>query len=357
MVSVTSDVLRAHARSWSSVACDVLETPYPYDAGHQSLDRWDVDSTPHVLHPAFHGCFDWHSSVHMQWSLVRLLTLVPGAVDPRVLPILNRRLTPEAIEVEVAYLRARPTYERPYGWAWLVALMHATRLCPVPEATAWSQALRPLFHEVGGLTSDWLGRQALPARHGLQGNSAFAMAVFMESFDGLGHQDLTRAIRSKALSWYSGDEDMDTRFEPSGTDVFSPSLTEAELMRRVLPANQFRDWLAAFLPGLGTDRHLHLLDVPAIQDDGDGPLTHLSGLALSRAWQLRSLASTQPPGQPSGELMRAGAARQAEAVLPRVTGGTFMSTHWLISFAILAELGGFTTPDRRPDRPPGRAAS
>ncbi|MBB5159812.1 DUF2891 family protein [Saccharopolyspora phatthalungensis] len=329
-------MIAEYTRAWSAIACEVLTRPYPYEAAHRSLDASDVAVTPDVLHPAFHGSFDWHSSVHMQWSLIRLLTLHPKAVDPLAVPLLNQRLAPDAIAAEVAYLRARPAFERPYGWAWATALMCAARDCPVPEARTWSSALEPLTETIADLTSAWLRRQALPARHGLQGNSAFALAIFLESFIRLGYSDLADDIRFKALEWFGSDTAIDTRFEPSGTDVFSPSLAEAELMRRVLAADDFRTWLEAFLPGLGEDRHLHLLDVPPVDDSGDGPLTHLSGLALSRAWQLRSLASCWPSDSLTGARLRAGAERQVAAVLPLLTGGDFMSTHWLVTFGILA---------------------
>lgn len=323
------------AASWAATACEALDRAYPYAAAHETLDASDVGFTPQVLHPAFHGSFDWHSSVHMQWSLVRLLTSAGEVVTPRATALLSERLQRGAIEEERRYVVARPTYERPYGWAWVTALAAAIADCPVPEAAAWSATLDPLVDAVAELTTAWLQRQRLPVRHGLQGSSAFALALFHESFTRLGHPDLARTVSDRAVTWYGGDTDYDTRFEPSATDVFSPALTEADLMRRVLAPGDFSDWLRAFLPGLGVDRHRHLLDVPPIAD-GDGPLTHLSGLALSRAWQLQSLASTYPPDSPARRNLRAGSARQIEAVLPLITGGDFMSTHWLVSFGILA---------------------
>ena len=143
------------------------------------------------------------------------------------------------------------------------------------------------------------------------------------------------AIRGRAIEWFGKDTANDTRFEPSGTDFLSPALTEAELMRRVLPEDEYETWLTAFLPGLGTDAHQHLLEVPMTDDSGDGQLAHLSGLALSRAWQLRTIAPALPD---VADVLRAGADRQVEAVLPTVTEGDFMSTHWLVSFALLAAL-------------------
>lgn len=310
-----------YAAAWSAIACEVLETPYPYGAAHASRDPEDVDVTPEKLHPAFHGSYDWHSSAHMQWSLVQLLKLAP---DARSSELLNQRLTAEAIATEAAYLRERPSYERPYGWAWAAMLVAAGH-------ERWP--LLPLGDTIADLVLDWLPRQAYPVRHGAHLNTAFALSLLLEAYDDLGRGEVVDAIRRRAVDWFGGDTAYDTRFEPSGTDFLSPALSEAELMRRVLPAAEFTEWLRAFLPGLGTDNHQHLLEVPVTDDSGDGQLAHLSGLALSRAWQLRTIAPSLPD---VADVLRNGADRQVDAVLPTVTDGDFMSTHWLVSFALLA---------------------
>ncbi len=316
-----------YAAAWSAIACEVLETPYPYGAAHASRGPEDVDVTPEKLHPAFHGSYDWHSSAHMQWSLVRLLALAPDEAGTRPIEVLDQRLTTAAIATEAAYLRERPSYERPYGWAWAAMLVAATR------TTKWAEATAPLGDAIADLVLDWLPRQAYPVRHGAHLNSAFALSLLLEAYDDLGRGEVVGAIRSRAVDWFHDDTAYDTRFEPSGTDFLSPALSEAELMRRVLPAAEFTDWLHTFLPGLGTDKHQHLLEVPVTDDSGDGQLAHLSGLALSRAWQLRTIAPSLPD---VADVLRAGADRQIDAVLPTVTDGDFMSTHWLVSFALLA---------------------
>ena len=321
-----------YAAAWADIACTVLETPYPYSAAHASTGADDVDVTPDRLHPAFHGSYDWHSSAHMQWSLVRLLTLAPDQVGRRPIEVLDKRLTPSAIATEADYLRERPSYERPYGWGWAAMLVAAAR--KLPGATDWADALTPLGEVIADNVLGWLPRQAYPVRHGVHLNTAFGLARLLEAYDELGRADVVEAVRSRALEWFGDDTAYDTRFEPSGTDFLSPALSEAELMRRVLPATEFAAWLANFLPGLGKDAHQHLLEVPITDDSGDGQLAHLSGLALSRAWQLRTIAPALPE---VADVLRAGADRQVEATLPTVTGGDFMSTHWLVSFALLAD--------------------
>jgi hypothetical protein len=81
--------------------------------------------TPRELHPAFYGCFDWHSSVEMHWALIRLLRLVPEKFDQiPALAILDAHLTESALLQETKYMLARRSFERPYGWGWALTLAH-----------------------------------------------------------------------------------------------------------------------------------------------------------------------------------------------------------------------------------------
>lgn len=330
------------AVGWAQLALRVLATAFPYGAAHQSRSIVDVDVTPQRLHPAFHGCLDWHSSAHMQWSLVRLLTLAPveleaAGVADDVRAELSRRLTGANLTVESSYLSERPGFERPYGWAWAARLAAACVGCPDPAATSWAVATRPLADVIAGHVLSWLPRQAYPVRHGVHSNTAFALALLSEAFGILGRDDVVEAIRTRALHWFADDRDVQTSLEPSGSDFLSPTLSEADLMRRVLPAAEFTRWLADFLPGLGADRHARLLVTPIVQDRTDGQLVHLFGLALSRGWQLRELAAVVAPGATRTALGEA-ADRQIAFAQDEVSTGDFMSTHWLVSFALLAEL-------------------
>ena len=341
--------VKEHAAPWADIAVRVLRTPYPYATQHMSLSAEDVDVTPERLHPAFHGSLDWHSSAHMQWSLVRLLTLAPDALrsngtDAAARTLLDERLTPAGLRIEADYLRAHPSFERPYGWAWVAELAAATGGLSGEDASRWSAALAPVADAVGELVVAWLPRQVYPVRHGVHANTAFAMALLLEAYAALGREDVVEALRRRALEWFGSDVDYATRWEPSGSDFLSPALCEVELMRRVLPAADFDSWWRAFLPDLAEGGRPELLEVPEVVDRTDGHLVHLFGLALSRAWQLRALAATLPATDPGTERLRTAAVVQVAAVLPEVTAGDFMSTHWLVSFALLAETAGATSP-------------
>ena len=347
MTSATSHLAAGFVRT----ALTVLQTSYPYGAAHVSRHAGDTDVTPARLHPAFHGALDWHSSVHMQWSLVQLLRHERAALEvagllPAVVDLLDARLTSEHAAVEAAYLAERPSFERPYGWAWALQLAAATT-AGGPETAAWARALEPLTALLADRVVDWLGRQAHPVRHGVHSNSAFALSLVIDAGGDLGRPELVEAARSRALDWFGADTDADTRIEPSGTDFLSPALCTADLMSRVLDAEGYRRWLDDFLPGLGAGGHSSLLTVPQVLDATDGQFVHLWGLALSRCAHLRRLAAALPVDDPRRATLEESAAAQFAGALPAVTAGDFMATHWLVSFALLAlgPVGGPTPPD------------
>lgn len=332
-------------RSWVRVAARSLGTEYPYASHHVSRDTYDNDVTPRTLHPAFHGSFDWHSSVHLQWSLVRLLTIHRPALDAEqltgpVCDLLDARLTPAKIATEVTYLHDHHGFERPYGWAWAAMLGAETWRCLDRFADPWVEATSELVACIADLIMDFLPRLPHPVRHGLHGNTAFALSLMHHAFTVIGRADVVELINDYARKAYGGDTAAPLAYEPSGTDFLSPALSEAELMLRVL-GSDFPEWLDRFLPGLAAkpkpDPDLdRLLRPMPVEDTADGQLAHLTGLALSKSWQLSRLAASLPTEDPRHSRLVAAAIQLREPALPLVTEAHFASTHWLLSFAILA---------------------
>ncbi|KNY04025.1 DUF2891 family protein [Microbacterium sp. GCS4] len=322
------------AARYATTCARALRTTYPYEAGHRSLSDADCDVTPERLHPAFHGSFDWHSSVHMQWSLVTLMGTHPDSAPEGAQQLLDDRLRPGAIRAEIAYLRRRKTWERPYGWAWALTLATQILASTTPAAAQWTPAARLLADAVVELAGEWLQSAPRVIRHGLHQNSAFSLALLHDAADAGGYTHLLSAIRDTASGWYSTDTDLDVRFEPSGSDIFSPALSEAALLARLLDTSAYREWFERLLPGFGRSPH-PLLTPPVVEDTDDGSATHWSGLALSRAAQLDIIASRLDDERT--ERLRASASHHRAAAAGVINDGDFMSTHWLVSFALLAD--------------------
>jgi hypothetical protein len=321
------------AARYADIAVRNIGTEFPH-ATQQVVRGPDETSRPRELHPAFHGAYDWHSCVHMHWLLVRLLSEVPASLDLSVVrDTLDATLTVDAIEAEAEHLRANPGFERPYGWAWAVALAAACSRCPDPAAQAWSAALGPLTDAVEDLTLTWLDRVVAPVRYGVHANTAFGLALLHENGAALGRDRLAATIAKRAVEWFGADGGYPAGWEPSGQDFLSPALAEADLMRRVLPAEEFPGWLTAFLPNLGDPA----LFTPAeVRDATDGYQAHLYGLNLSRAWHFRLLANALPADDPRTSALRETAEQHLNASLPHVSGKGFVSDHWLATYAFLA---------------------
>ncbi|MFE0179938.1 DUF2891 domain-containing protein [Streptomyces olivaceus] len=328
--------LSAHAAPFARLALANITREYPNFPAHL-ITSPDERLAPRSLHPAFYGAYDWHSSVHMHWLLVRLLRRhggTPALPDTEAaVAALDRHLTPDNLATEAAYLRARPSFERPYGWAWLLALAAECRALPGAEGARWADALKEAVDAVDGLLADWLPRATYPVRHGNHPNSAFALGLALDS-GGLS-AGTERAVRERLLTWFADDHDAPAHWEPSGQDFLSPALTEADAVRRVLAPERFAAWLDRFLPGLGAGEPCPLLEVPVVSDHADPQIGHLLGLALSRAAALRSLAGALPDG-PVRDRLDAAAEAHLAAGMPAVEGGDFTTDHWLATFAALA---------------------
>jgi len=59
------------ANKLANLPLHCINTEYPNRLS-QTLGGDEDLKSPTTLHPAFYGCFDWHSSVHGHWSLVSL---------------------------------------------------------------------------------------------------------------------------------------------------------------------------------------------------------------------------------------------------------------------------------------------
>lgn len=322
------------AQKLAATALASVRREYPFHLSHLLRGSADV-LPPETLHPAFHGCYDWHSCVHMHWSLLRLWqgrAALHGEIEQQ----LDERLTPAHIGGEVAYFEApgRASYERPYGWAWLLKLHRALLLAAQADvrAAGWRDAVAPLAHLLATRCVDFLGRSQLPVRAGTHGNSAFALRFALQWAETAQHPALRAAIHDAARRWFGSDHRYPADYETGGDDFVSGGLAEAVLMQRVLDGCDWSDWWEAFAP---REQALSRWLVPvAVSDARDAKIVHLHGLNLSRAWCWRSLAPHLP------EILRDAADKAIAAhlavSLPAATSGDYVGTHWLASFALLA---------------------
>jgi hypothetical protein len=332
-MSLDRDLAHALPLALARIALGHVEREYPHKLDHVMEGPQDV-LEPHVLHPIFHGSFDWHSCVHGYWTLARVLRLHPDIPEAGTIRALfGRAFTPAKVEGERAYLD-RPSsraFERPYGWAWLLKLQ--AELLANNEAS-WAATLEPLARAFAKRLQAHLPLSDYPVRAGTHASSAFALRLAADYAEATSDTPLLGDLRAKARAWYGADRDAQA-WEPSGEDFLSPVLMEAACMARLLPPAEFGPWFDGFLPRLGQGLPETLFAPARVSDRSDGKIAHLDGLNLSRAWCWRELATALPDGDPRGALASAAADRHLVAALPHLEGD-YMGEHWLASFALLA---------------------
>src|SRR5512133_2915942 len=87
------------AARFAALALDCVHKEYPNKIAHVLNGDQDVQP-PRQLTPAFYGCYDWHSSVHGHWLLVRLARTYPTApFAAKARAAVAQSLTPEHIAV------------------------------------------------------------------------------------------------------------------------------------------------------------------------------------------------------------------------------------------------------------------
>lgn len=325
-----------------------IHREYPNKLDHVMGGDADVRS-PRDLHPAFFGCYDWHSAVHGHWLLARVLRAAPELPErERIITALAANLTPSNIAAEIRYL-ARPlarAFERTYGWAWALKLHEELTRAEDLRLRPCAAALAPLALAIADRYLDYLPRLSYPIRTGVHPNTAFGLWFALDWANHTAHADLRGLVLATSRRFFEHDTDYPTHLEPSGSDFFSPALIEAGLMSRVLPGPEFSRWFARFLPRAESTGPAAIFAPAPVSDRSDPQIVHLDGLNLCRAWCLRTIAAAMagetshfpPPEATRATLLNAADAHEA-ASLPFVTSGDYAGEHWLGTFALLAAGG------------------
>lgn len=323
----------SQARAIFDMPMHCLTVEYPNKLG-QSLGS-DADlKPPRELRPIFYGCYDWHSSVHGYWSIVKLMKEYPQLdVDGRVRTLLNEHLTAENAAIEKAFFEDVHNlgFERTYGWAWLMKLQEELITWEEADAQRWSEALQPLVNLLSNRLKEYLPKLVYPIRHGKHENSAFGLSLMIDYARAVKDFDLESVIVSHSNRLYNQDQSCDMAYEPSGSDFLSPCLEEAYLMAKVVHEDEYRKWLKDFMPTLFD--HDFQLEPAVVKDRSDGQLVHLDGLNYSRAACLYGISATVPE---LAHIRQIADAHMAYTLPNLSKEDDYMGSHWLATFALYA---------------------
>ncbi|MCX5542470.1 DUF2891 domain-containing protein [Paraburkholderia sp. CNPSo 3076] len=337
---MTTYLTAAHASKFASLALAHLTREYPNKLTH-SLDGPQDVQGPRALHPVFYGSYDWHSCVHGYWLVLHLLERFPGLAEgPQIVAVVDEHFTPEKMAGEMAYLTLAHNrgFERPYGWAWLLALAAQVEALvasmKLPQAARWQAALAPLTDWFVERFEEFLPKATYPLRVGTHFNTAFALTLAYDFAKATSRPALATLIEDTATRWHANDAGCQA-WEPGGDEFLSPALSVALLMSRVLRAQDFEPWFTRFLPNLAVQEPVTLFTPATVTDRSDGKIAHLDGLNLSRAWCQRSLARALPEGDARAAVLNEAAQLHLANALDHVAGD-YMGEHWLATFATLA---------------------
>lgn len=325
----TLNTAQAYKISQLPLRCMEIEFP---NKPSETLENEQQIASPQTLHPAFFGCFDWHSSVHGHWVLVKLLNDFPQLKNRNIIiQQLLKHLSKENIQQELNYFNRKQEYsfERTYGWAWLLKLAQELHLSKLKECKIMEQNLKPLTDLIAKRFTEFLPKLTEPVRAGTHNNTAFAMVLAYDYAKEMQHETLKKVIETQAKIFFAEDADCPINWEPSGTDFLSPCLEEVDLMRRILPEKKFLIWAHQFLPQM--EYNFFDLKTAKVSDKNDGHLVHLDGLNFSRAWIFYGLASQYP--KQYKHLIPLADKHLAQS-LPNITKGNYEGEHWLATFAL-----------------------
>ena len=322
----------AQANNLALLPLHCVDQEYPNKMGHVTASPAD-QLRPTLQHPAFYGCFDWHSAVHGHWSAVYLLKNFPEMDNAAaLLDKVKANITNEHIATEIAYLNTKDnkSFERTYGWAWLLKLQEELDTWQHRDAGALQSALRPLSDLIVERYMEYLPKLNYAIRVGEHSNTAFGLSFAYDYAQHSGNAAFQELIEDTAKKFYLQDADCPISWEPSGYDFLSPCLEEVDIMRKVLDEDEFTTWLVDFLPSL-QEQQLNV-EVAKVSDRTDGKLVHLDGLNLSRAWVLYGLSRDYEKYSYLQDL----ADEHLQATLPNLVADDYAGGHWLGSFALYA---------------------
>jgi hypothetical protein len=336
--STVSSLATATANEWAQLVLKGVDTEFPNKLALVYTSP-DQIKRPREHFPAFFGCFDWHSSVHGHWVLVRLLKQYPTIESaPRIRQVLNEHWTAENIQCEADFFARdeQKSFERMYGWAWFLRLVLELETWDDPDALRWREHLRPLEKVLVQRIDAYLPLLTFPIRTGEHPDTAFAFGQILDYARARQLAPLEQLVIHRALAFYQSDVDYPVHYEPSGHDFFSSCWNEADLMRRVLPQAKFVAWLEAFLPRLATQLSDGTIAPVVVSDPSDPKLVHLAGLNLHRAWCLRSVAHSFPAEHPLRDPLLHSAESHLAGGLQYINSGHYEGDHWLATFGLYA---------------------
>ena len=314
-----------------SLKCVDQEFPNIIGRFYRNVDQ------PHQVHPAFFGCYDWHSAVHGHWAMLRLLNTYPNISSRKSIEeTLTHHLMAEKLGKEAAFILKNPGFEIPYGAVWYLRLAAEMRKAQFADAKILSRNLKQLENIFIDSLEKYFTKLQLPAGEGMHFNTAYALAQFWEYAVAVDNRKLQSEITAHALRLFGVDKACPIVYEPSAGDFLSACLAEAYLMSKVMKREDFLPWFEQFLP-LHTSEERKTIIAPMVPaDPKDYFLGHWIGAAFYKSLVLKHLAQTLPSDHRFSLVFPVSAKMQYQSGYKLMKESGYGGEHWLATFAIQA---------------------
>jgi hypothetical protein len=282
-------------------------------------------------HPVFHGCIDWHSSVHGHWALFRIARILPGQQAGAVGA--DDSLSEKGIEAEIRFLRSHPRFEMPYGRAWFLRLaMEYASWCK-EKKKGNAGKLRVMGDEVAAsLIAHYEKRTPSPATREYA-NDAWALFQLGAYLKHAGKEK----EGEKVAGWVKG------AFLGKG-----PAIDFSEDARRPEFFSRFGNWVYLVAGTQDRDTLAAFLEAHPVADGALQPVrtllrgAHHLGMNWSRAWALRALSRLAPKSEDRKRFDRAFLEHVKTGMEHHKTHADryWAYGHWVPQFAVYAVTEG-----------------
>ena len=311
-----------------------------------SLRGLNEEPSPKDLWPSFYGCFDWHSSVHNHWCLVKLLKTYPNILEAKqIRERLNESFDPANIKREREFLEANEfgLFEFPYGQSWLLKVSDELADWDDPDAKIWLENLSPLTAYVVGVHK-WFWQNVTPKKliSGSHDSPSMGLAFAHDYALTFDDEELKEIVEKTALQYYLKSGYKDLSEEPIGYDFMSGGLLVTDIMRKILSPKKLKKWLKKFAPELLDEKKVQNVMNTKKTSKHDEYESHWDGYHLNRIWCLNGLLKSLESQNLSPELTSIWIKNMNvmwDYAQESIGIGNYDIDHWLSSFSVFALLG------------------
>jgi hypothetical protein len=324
-----------------SLQCADKQSPHFYEKYKEHYEIVD-STTSKDLWPSFYGCFDWHSSVHNHWCMIKLLKNHPSIPEAALIRArLNEAFSVENMKYEAFFLSQNEEgyFEFPYGQSWFLKLADELKSWNDQDAKKWLKNSEPLLVLIEENHLKYWNATPSVKISGSHDSPAMGISFALDYSRSFKKKKLEKTLLAAAKKYYLTIENAPILSEPVEYDFMSGTLLIADLMRKVLSGKEYAVWLSKFTPELVDESRAHLaLKINKIEVH-DGYESHWDGFHLNRIWCLNGMLISLPKKSVSPSLKGKWTNAMNEMwdyAQLSIGKGNYDIDHWLSSFSVFA---------------------